>query len=264
MNSSAQNQPLLSREELFHLFVQKYGTPEDTGWSPRRRFRSGYFLPSDVYEAVVSKFVTPGCAWLDVGGGRAPFPENHALAKSLAERVRILVGVDPSAEIEGNQFVHRAIRCRLEDFTTTDRFDIVTMRMVAEHVIDPEALVAAIARLLRRQGKVVILTVNFWSAVTLVSRVTPFALHHPIKRLVWGGEEEDTFPVAYRMNTRRRLQHIFGAAGLTEKRFLYLDDCSVFGRFYYLNALELWMQRSMRRLGWRYPETCLLGIYEKA
>jgi 2-polyprenyl-3-methyl-5-hydroxy-6-metoxy-1,4-benzoquinol methylase len=264
MTLSAQSQLLPSREELYDLFVRKYGKPEDTGWSPRRRFRSGYFLPSDVYEAVVNKLVTKGCSWLDVGGGRSPFPENYALARSLAERVHIFVGVDPSAEIDVNPFVHRGIRARIEDFTTTDRFDIVTMRMVAEHVMDPRGFVAAIARLLHPKGKAVVLTVNWWSPITLISRITPFALHHPIKRLLWGGREEDTFPVAYRMNTRRRLQHIFGAAGLIEKQFSYVDDCSAFGQFYYLNGLELSMQRFMRQRGWRYPETCLLGIYEKA
>ena len=87
---------LPTRENLYSLFLQKYGTPLAVGWMPRNRLRFGYYLPSDVYEAVVSKFVAQGSTWLDVGGGHAIFAENPGLATELVDRCTRVVAVDPS------------------------------------------------------------------------------------------------------------------------------------------------------------------------
>ncbi|HET7042646.1 MAG TPA: hypothetical protein VFI13_11525, partial [Gemmatimonadales bacterium] len=110
---------------------------------------------------------------------------------------------------------------------------------------------------------VVVLTVNLYSPVTLVSRMLPFAAHHPVKRFFWGCEEEDTFPTTYRMNTRRVLRRLFEGAGFDERRFLRLDDLCVFGSFKLMGRLELLLWKGLRRVGLRYPENRLLGIYER-
>src|SRR5688500_8467345 len=183
--------------ELEQLFVQKYGHSDRVGWAPGRRRRFGYYLPSDVYEALVSKLVTPGCEWIDVGGGHDMFPENRALARSLAARCSLLVAVDPSENVHRNEFAHERLQCLIEYYRSERQFDQATMRMVVEHVERTRVEVAALHRLLRPCGKVVILTVNLRSPITVISRLTPFGLHHPIKRWVWGGNEEDTFPVKY-------------------------------------------------------------------
>jgi hypothetical protein len=88
-------------------------------------------------------------------------------------------------------------------------------------------------------------------------------VHHPIKQLVWGGEERDTFPVCYRMNTRRALRWVFESAGFQERGFQKLDDLSAFGRFRWLNFGELCAWRLLKSLGFHYPENCLLGIYQR-
>jgi hypothetical protein len=118
--------------------------------------------------------------------------------------------------------------------------------------------------LLRSGGRAIVLTVNLRSPITVVSRLTPFWAHYRIKRLFWGGEERDTFPVQYRMNTRRVLRNWFERHGFREAAFARLDDLSTFGRFRYLSAAELKVWRAFRRAGFAYPEHCLLGIFERA
>jgi len=135
--------------------------------------------------------------------------------------------------------------------------------MVAEHVSDPIRVVEALKRLLRPGGKAIILTVNLWSPITVVSRFTPFGLHHPVKKLFWGGEEKDTFPVQYKMNTRKELRLLFEQQGFRESDFAYLDDLSTFGRFKHLNYVEIFAWRFFRGLRISYPENCLLGVYQK-
>lgn len=235
--------------------------PPRLGWAALIRQRYGYFTPDEIYEAVIEKLATPGCSWLDVGCGRQVFPNNRRLAEVLADRCDLLVGVDPDATIEENEVVHQKARCTLEEFESDRTFDLITMRMVAEHVVEPERLVARLARLTAPGSRVVIYTVNRWSPVSLLSRVVPFWLHHPIKRWAWRTEEKDTFPVAYQMNTRRQLKRLFHASGFRELQFSYLDDCRTLARFAALLHAELSGRRLLRSVGLKYPENCLLGIY---
>lgn len=251
-------------QDLEALFRQKHGDPDTVGWAPSRRFRAGYFYPADVYEALVSKLVPPGGAWLDVGGGHQIFPENPRLARDLAARCARVAAVDPSENVLHNEFVQERTQAMLEDYAPAEPFDLATMRMVVEHVAAPEKFVGSLARLLRPGGVAVVLTINRYAPISLVSGLMPFGLHHPVKKLFWGGDEKDTFPVQYRMNTRSALRRVFAAAGFAERAFAKLDDLSTFGKFRRLNYLELLMWRGFRGLGLTYPENCLLGVYQRS
>lgn len=254
---------VLLNAELKELFFLKYGDPATTGWSPRRNYEFGYYWPADHYEALVSKLVTPDTDWIDVGGGSALFPHNAALSDRLARRARHLVVVDPSDNIAVNPFPHHRAKCLIEDYETDQQFDLATLRMVAEHITNPPAVARKLNQLVRRGGRVVIFTVNRWSPVTLVANALPFGLHYPIKKMFWGGEEEDTFPTAYKMNTRRQLRELMSGHGFDEEYFAYLDDLSVLGNFKRLNYLELRAWQALNMVGLRYPENCLLGMYQK-
>src|SRR5262249_5616582 len=150
---------------------------------------------------------------------------NRPLARLLADRCGLLVGVDPDITLEENQFVHERVRSTIDLFHTNRTFDLVTLRMVVEHITEPAATVKALARLTRPGGKVVVYTINQWSPIPLATRLVPFNWHHPIKRLLWETEEKDTFPVSYQMNSRSRLARLFRANGFTEGYFAYLEDC---------------------------------------
>lgn len=250
-------------EDLKRIFTLKYGDPKTTGWSPQRRYNFGYFTPDDYYEAIVDRLVTPGCRWIDVGGGRNIFPGNQALSRQLADRCGHLVGVDPSETIHENPYVHERVESTIEKFTSDQPFDLATLRMVAEHITQPEEAIKGLARLLKPGGKVVIFTINKWSPVPIVTWITPFWLHHPMKRLLWGTEEKDTFPVAYKMNTRRALSHLFTTNGFRESLFLRLDDCRTFNSINFLNLAELTIWRGLKTVNLPYPENCLCGVYEK-
>ncbi len=249
--------------ELRALFIQKYGEPATTGWGPRQRLRFGYFTPDDVYEAIISKSVDATTTWLDVGCGRDLFPQNPKLAKVLSARCKRLVGLDLSDNLDENPFVHEKVKLAVEDSAPHSQVDMITMRMVAEHVTRPAAVVAALSRMTRPGGKVVILTVNKFSPVTLAAAMSPFGLHHPIKAFLWRSEEKDTFPTAYLMNSRKTLEKHMAAGGFREHSFARLDDCRIFGRFRRLNWLELSVRNLFRRLNLPHPEHCILGIYEK-
>jgi len=248
---------------IAHVLALKYGDPP-TGWGPLLRQRLGYRTPDDLYEATVAQLVAPGSSWADIGCGHELFPSNKLLARELADRVKLLVGVDPDETLEENPYVHRKVRALLTDFRPEQPFDLVTLRMVAEHIPAPEAAAAALAAMVKPGGTVLIYTVNLWAPVSLVAKCVPFGLHHPIKKLLWKTDEKDTFPTYFRMNTRKRLAQLLAAHGLHETSFRYLDDCRTLQRFKLLNRVELTTWRLLRALGLHYPETCLLGTYRRA
>jgi SAM-dependent methyltransferase len=256
--------------QLERLFLEKHGPPEEVGWAPRRRFDAKYYLPSDVYEALVESLVTKGVSWLDVGGGHAIFPENPRLATRLVSVCSRVVAADPSGNVRLNTFVHETVQSPLELYRSAIPFDLATMRMVVEHVEHPEAFVGALARLVRPGGIAVVFTVNRWSPLTILSRWVPFRWHHTLKQAIWGSDEEgpfdeaDTFPVHDKMNTRATLARLFAAAEFEEVMFAKLDDVSLFGRFPFLNRLELTARQAIHRIGLSYPENCLLAVYRRS
>ncbi len=250
-------------EELQALFEIKYGHPSSTGWSPRQRLEFGYFTPDDIYEAMVLKLVDGRTKWIDVGGGRALFPSNRKLSETLAEKCTKLVAVDPSNNVLENPYAHEKHVSMFEDFETNDTFNLATFRMVAEHISEPEKVLIKLANLLDKDGLVIIYTINKFSPLPLLTYHTPFSWHYKIKKFLWGGEEKDTFPVQYKMNTQRDLDKLFSSHGFEAAHFSKLDDLSFFKEFRALNRIDLRIWKALNRMGLQYPENNLLGIYRK-
>jgi SAM-dependent methyltransferase len=252
---------LPTESEIRKVFDAKYRSGPRLGKAPALRLHWRYFTPDDHYEALLAGLVNEQTRWLDVGCGRDIFPSNRALAEALSKRCSLLVGVDPDATILENPFLHEKIQGTVADLDGRRRFDLVTMRMVAEHVTDPGALLSALRGSMAPGGLLVVYTINRWSPVPIVTKLTPFSWHHPIKRVLWKTEEKDTFPVAYKMNTRPELDALMRQGGFREEGFWYLDDCRSFQRFEPLHKLELGLRYALHRVGLRYPENCLLGVY---
>lgn len=253
---------LPTAEDLAQAVRLRHGDPDLAGPNVRRRLRWGYHLPAVVYEATLLRLARAGSSWLDVGGGKSPFPDNAALAELLSSRCR-LTAVDPSPNVLSNAYAAETACVPLEDYQGGP-YDLVTARMVAEHVADPEAFGAALGRLVRPGGLAVVLTVSRHAPLTAASRAVPFGLHHRVKSLFWAGEEEDTFPAHYLLCTRSALRTHLGRGGLREGAFARLDDLSTFAAFRLLGDVELATWGAVRRAaGSPYPECCLLGVYRR-
>ena len=162
-----------------------------------------------------------------------------------------------------NAFVHDRFHGLVEDCPTQRQFDVVTLRMVAEHITDPERAVGKIASMLKPGGCVVFYTPYKWSPMSIAATIVPFKLHHPLKRLIWDAQARDTFPTAYKLNTHRDLRRHAMHAGLQEAHFQFLDDCRVLGRYRALNWCELRVRGVLNALGMHYPERCILAVYRK-
>ena len=244
------------------MFV-KHGDRREWGWGVTIRSKYDYFLPDDWYEALLSKMVCDGTVWCDVGCGRDIFPNNHRLASILSERSRQLVGIDPDENIEENPYLSKKFRCTLDEFVPSQKFNLVTLRMVIEHVVNPRATVDVLSDMVDRGGMVVVYTVRKWSPISVITKLSPKQVIHGAKSVLFETEERDTFPVAYRMNTKDVLNRIFSESGFKSVYYKELDDCSVFARFRVMHQVDLAVRKYMTLLRIKYPERNMLSVFER-
>jgi SAM-dependent methyltransferase len=248
-------------EELLDIFRLKY---DGLGWGPRMRLAAGYFSPDEFYECEVARQVAPGATWADIGCGRDIFPSNRRLAEILCARAAAVVGIDPDPNVLENRFVTERFQGMVEDYPADRQFDLVTLRMVAEHITNPEVAVRKLAGMLKPGGRLIIYTTSKWAPMSIIAMLVPFRLHNPLKRLIWDSEARDTFPTAYKLNTRRDLARHTGANGLKEISYHIIDDCRITGGYRVLQWIELRVRKLLRAVGLRHPESCILAVYERA
>jgi SAM-dependent methyltransferase len=248
---------------LAQIFRLKYGPEDQLGWGPRLRRSYGYDNPDDWYESLLSLLVVRGTRWLDIGCGRELCPSNRPLAQILAARAARLTGLDPDPTLQENPYVHEKVAGGIDDWDGKQGFDLVTLRMVAEHIADPQACVRGVERALASGGMGVIYTVFAYAPMPLLTRLAPMSLRHVIKHWLWRTDKKDTFPTCFKMNTRDRLRRLFLGVGMQEVAFERLDDCRTFARFRSLSELELKLRAACRFFGMPYPEHCIVGVYQK-
>jgi ubiquinone/menaquinone biosynthesis C-methylase UbiE len=79
--------------------------------------------------------------------------------------------------------------------------DLITLRMVVEHLEDISTYFSEIQRVLKLCGRVIIVTTNKWSPVVIIPRVLPFRLKNFLISRIFSVTEEEVFPTYHRLNT---------------------------------------------------------------
>ena len=184
-----------------------------------RKYYTNSPHPYRVYEERVESLLTAEAVLLDAGCGRTV----PVLRKYLG-RARRLIGVElvDFTDVPAGIDTYNA---DLSDIPLPDAsVDLIMSRSVFEHLTDPAAVYKEFSRILRPGGVVVFLTANMWDYGTLVARLVPNRFHGKIVRQVEGRAEEDTFPTAYRTNTRSDVDGLAMAARLTVESFEYLSQ----------------------------------------
>lgn len=233
--------------------------------APRRvaalldRFYPDYHDETWHYHRLIEKHLRPGMRVLDAGCGRT---SDTAFLQAAGCQV---LGVDLDPRISQNAGLRFAIRGRLEQLPLSDHsIDLAVSRYVAEHLADPSAALAEMARVLRPGGKFVFLTPNRWHYVTVISRLTPLSFHRWVNARR-GVADEDVFPTFYRLNTRSRIAALARQAGLRPVEIQTLETRPNYLLFsvptFYLGLLY---ERIVSRISWMAPlRVNILAVLEK-
>jgi 2-polyprenyl-3-methyl-5-hydroxy-6-metoxy-1,4-benzoquinol methylase len=124
------------------------------GWFDRRFFRK-----------LLGQLAAPSLRVLDVGGG-AGWELSALRASDGRVTATCIVDLDPDAAAAARQNGHDYFCGRIESFETDQKFDLVMLLNLIEHVQDPGAVLRKVASLLAPGGRVVIKTPNYdaWDA----------------------------------------------------------------------------------------------------
>jgi len=120
---------------------------------------------------IAKKFVLPNNRVLDFGCG------DGTVTKALADSVSEVIGIDISEECikRANKINSHPkvdyLNVPIEDFDAKERFDVVMMFEVIEHIFDPQTVIKQIYSILKKNGVLIISTPNFSNITRRMKKV---------------------------------------------------------------------------------------------
>lgn len=173
---------------------------------------------SEAYASLVSEHLSPHTAWLDAGCGTRLLEEDMDPVENwLTGHCKSIFGMDVS--ITSNRNIKSLVRGSLYNFPFADNsLDLITFRMVVEHLAQPTIAFADAARCLRPGGAIVVITPNIMNygifANAVATKFLPEKLRLRMVRASDSRADEDVFPVRYKANTMASLVHSLNVSGL--------------------------------------------------
>jgi ubiquinone/menaquinone biosynthesis C-methylase UbiE len=167
-----------------------------------------------VFRDTIKHYLKPGRRVLDAGCGTY-----MKLCKELSGTAEV-VGIDLEPTLDTrNETRPFGVRGDLNQLPFPSQyFDMVISRSVIEHLEDPLRVFQEFARVLRPNGKVVIITPNKYDYVSLIASVTPYSFHRALVSRIFQVPADDVFPTLYRANTRTSLGKTLQSAGFEQVR----------------------------------------------
>lgn len=224
------------------------------------RYYPGYHGDVGVsFKKILDRYITPGCALLDVGCGRQSFGgEYYARAKTK-------VGIDLEADaIKHHTTLDTVVCASIENIPFPDNaFDVVIAQWVFEHVANAPQTVAEIQRVLKPGGVFIFMTPNAYSPFVVATRFVPIRFKKFLRERFLSIATFDTFPTHYRLNTIATLNRLFQSVHM-KPRGLQLVDCFTYFKF---SAVLVWGAimgaRLMNALHLRQLRHHVVGAYQK-
>ena len=198
----------------------------------------------------------PGQRLLDAGCGRY-----LNFGKEFSD-LSFVVGVDLVSKFEtDNQGSPFGVRGDLSYLPfRSNCFDMVISRSVIEHLEDPKQVFREFYRVLRPDGKLVIVTPNKYDYVSLVAAVTPYWLHRKLVSKIFPVSEDDVFPTLYRANTLSSIKRALVSAGFIEKELRTINHYPAYLMFSPL-FYSAWECSTSVSLHWNSCRACAARFY---
>lgn len=233
--------------------LMKWGVPT------LARFRRSQASPRDQFDDVVRDFLRPDHMVLEAGCGRRT-------STMMRQSGCIVVGVDTDEYIAENAGVDVPIRADLGRLPFRDGvFDVTISWWVLEHLEDPQACLAELARVSKDGAIAVHGTPNVLHYASLFAALTPFWFHKWFRAFALG-DRHAAFPTRYRANTPRQMRKLMKAAGFVPVEVRCIDSGPGYFRWFTpLYAMGLVYHRMVSCFGWlAYFRDSIIGVFRRA
>ncbi len=117
------------------------------------------YLDRRLFNEVLAQIDAEQVAALDIGGGDGWLLSELQSASNRVAETHV-IDMDPKACGSARSRGHVYHCCRIEDFATDRRFDLILMLNLIEHVADPGSVLRRVRDLLTNNGRVLIKTPN--------------------------------------------------------------------------------------------------------
>lgn len=175
---------------------------------------------SEAYASLIAKHLSANTVWLDAGcGSRLLEDDMDPLETWLAAQSKTIFGMDFG--VTSNRNIKQLLHGSLYQLPFHDgSLDLVTCRMVVEHLDQPGKAFAEVARCLRPGGAFIVITPNLHNYAVwgnaVATKIVPEKLRRRIVHSFDERPDEDIFPVRYKANTMRSLIGLMSSAGLQQ------------------------------------------------
>jgi 2-polyprenyl-3-methyl-5-hydroxy-6-metoxy-1,4-benzoquinol methylase len=146
---------------LAEIYPSNYYSYAKPGSSPVHAVKS--FLDRRFFSSILGQLSGSELSVLDVGGGAGWELVALRDSDSRVRRTQV-VDLDPGAQLLAEQNGHAYFCGRIEDFETDQRFDLIVLLNLIEHVKDPRRVMSKVRSLLSPGGLVLLKTPN-WEAL---------------------------------------------------------------------------------------------------
>jgi len=226
-----------------------------------KKYFPNHLWPDEVYKNKIKSYISDGVRIGHLGCGR---DLNRVYEVINGAKV---FGIDFNLESLKEYKTGERIRANLEKIPFRDEyFDLLISEFVFEHIEYPENVINECKRILKRNGKIIFLTINKFSLSGIISSFTPQWFHKFVRRRMLEPQfYNDVFKTYYRFNSTGKIRKIFKDYGFKEIELTFLEaEISYFDKSPALLELGCIVNKFIMTTKILQPfQTYLLGIFEK-
>lgn len=207
----------------------------------------------EIYNQLICLNLSKNTLWVDIGCG------NNLIVEDFGTEANFAVGIDlkPPEHKTTAPFVcanlrHLPIHSNIANF--------ITLRFVVEHLQNIPNDFSEIERILKPNGRILIITTNSWSPFIFLPRILPFCVKNVIIRTLYKISAIDIQPTFHKFNSLRKMKR-----GLGSLKLVYIDfiqDANYVRRWLFLIffAWHLFTKQGVLK----FLRTCIVAIFEKS
>lgn len=205
----------------------------------------------EVYRNKVIDYLNKDTFWVDLGCGDNDFVKEYGYLTKKAIGVDLLEPADKSIP-----FIKSDIKTLPFE---TESVDLITLRFVIEHIENIERDLADAVRVLKPNGKLVLITTNLSNPFIRIASFIPWNIKQKFITNVFKVNDNDVFPTYHQFNKPSKFE--MGLNQLKPKEIIYISDINYINNIAFV--IFLFWHLLTKFFGLKKTRTNILGVFEK-